>query len=93
MTFFSRLMLSFNSLQVFIVDFCSPYSAAGMAGAAFARSIAAFVLPLVAGLVFERLGWGGGGSLFAGLSIVALPFPALMFYYGPRLRERYKPKF
>jgi hypothetical protein len=64
-----------------------------MAGAAFARSIFAFVLPLIAALVFERLGWGGGGSLFAGLSVMAIPCPALMFFYGPRLRERYKPKF
>jgi hypothetical protein len=64
-----------------------------VAGATFVRSLTAFALPLVAALVFERLDWGGGGSLFGGLSIVALPCPALMFYYGPRLRERYKPKF
>lgn len=86
-------MLAFNSVQNFIVDFCAPYSAAGIAGATFARSLVAFVLPLVGALLFERLGWGGGGSLLAGLSVLALPCPALMFVYGPRLREKYKPKF
>ncbi|KAL7408914.1 major facilitator superfamily domain-containing protein [Mrakia frigida] len=87
------LMLAFNSVQNFIVDFCAPYSAAGIAGATFLRSLVAFVLPLVGALLFERLGWGGGGSLLAGLSILALPCPTLMFFYGERLRERFKPKF
>lgn len=62
-----------------------------MGGATFLRSLVAFALPLVGALVFERLGWGGGGSLLAGLSILALPAPTVMLIYGARLRECIRP--
>lgn len=83
-------MLSFNSLQNFVVDFTAPYSAAGVAGITFARSTVACLLPIYGQQMFAVLGWNWGGSLMAFLSLVALPAPAIMWVYGRRLRERFK---
>lgn len=87
---FASLMLSFNSLQNFVVDFTAPYSAAGVAGITFARSTVACLLPIYGQQMFAVLGWNWGGSLMAFLSLVALPAPAIMWVYGRRLRERFK---
>lgn len=84
------LMLSFNSLQNFTVDWCSPYSAAGVAAITFVRSIVACLLPIFGKDMFDRLGWGLGGTLMAALSLCALPAPLIMFVYGKQLRERWK---
>lgn len=39
--------------------------------------------------MFRRLGFGGGNSLLAGLSIVlGIPFPVFLWIYGERIRKR-----
>ena len=51
--------------------------------------------------MFVALDWGWGGTLLAGIALLAVPAPAIvsekltrtdikMFMYGPRLRERYQ---
>lgn len=42
------------------------------------------VLPVLAGDMFENLGWGKGGTLLACIALVAVPAPALVsVYYSP----------
>lgn len=83
------LMLAFNSIQNFVVDYTAPYSAAGSAGITFSRSILACLLPIYGPQMFRTLGWGWGGSLMAFVSLVAVPAPLLMWKYGRRLRAAY----
>lgn len=48
-----------------------------------------FLFPLFATQMIEKLGYGGGNSLLAGLSIVlGIPFPLFIYYYGEQLRAR-----
>jgi DHA1 family multidrug resistance protein-like MFS transporter len=67
-----------------------------------ARSALTSILPLFAADMFADLGWGWGGTLLAGIAVVAVPAPMIvsfamrplpahtkMFFYGRRLRERY----
>ncbi|KAM0791662.1 hypothetical protein ACM66B_006098 [Microbotryomycetes sp. NB124-2] len=84
------LMLAFNSIQNFIVDAFFPYSAAAMAAATLARSIAGCVLPIFSDSLFIKLGYGFGGTILACVSLPAIPAPFVLFLYGHRLREKYK---
>ncbi|KAK4047220.1 hypothetical protein OIV83_005522 [Microbotryomycetes sp. JL201] len=84
------LMLAFNSIQNFVVDAFVPYSAAAMAAATLARSIAGCVLPIFSDNLFISLGYGVGGTILACVSLPAIPAPFVLFMYGHRLREKYK---
>lgn len=64
------LMLTFNSIQNWIVDAFQPYSAAAMAAASLARSITGCILPVFADAMFLNLGYGWGGTLLALVSVV-----------------------
>lgn len=80
----------FSPSQIFTTEFTAPFSAAGIAGITLARSITSCILPIFSANLFENLGWGPGASVLAGLSLLALPLPSIMFVYGVRLRERFK---
>ncbi|KAI5479749.1 MFS polyamine transporter [Pseudohyphozyma bogoriensis] len=84
------LMMTFNSIQNWIVDAFFPYSAAAMAAASFLRSLTGCVLPIFSDNLFINLGYGWGGTLLALVSLPAVPAPLILFLYGKQLRERFK---
>ncbi|GAA6044187.1 hypothetical protein JCM8097_006444 [Rhodosporidiobolus ruineniae] len=84
------LMLAFNSIQTWLVDAYSPYSAAAVAAATLLRSLTGTILPIFAPRLFVNLGYGWGGTLLALVTIPAVPVPILLFLVGGRLRERWK---
>lgn len=52
------------------------------------------VLPVLAGDMFETLGWGKGGTLLACIALVAVPAPALVSVHpGLPLEARGKGKY
>ena len=49
----------------------------------------AFIFPLFGTQMFENLGLGVGNSLLAAIAILmGITFPALIWFYGERLRTR-----
>lgn len=70
------------------------------------RSALGCILPEFAGDMFVKLEWGWGGTLLAGVALIAVPAPAIvgdgllgdrsqsadsqMFKYGRELREKYQ---
>ncbi|BGP12181.1 hypothetical protein JCM10213_009335 [Rhodosporidiobolus nylandii] len=84
------LMLTFNSIQNFIVDAFFPYSAAAVAAATLLRSVVGAVLPTFSDRLFLNLGYGWGGTLLALVSLPAVPAPLVLFLCGASLRERWK---
>ncbi|KAL1405713.1 hypothetical protein Q8F55_007383 [Vanrija albida] len=83
-------MLAFNTLQAFIVDAFFPYSAAAVAGAVAVRSALACVIAVFAPQMFTTMGWGWGGTFLALVAATGIPLPTIMYFYGQRLRERFK---
>ncbi|GAA6043845.1 hypothetical protein JCM8097_007233 [Rhodosporidiobolus ruineniae] len=84
------IQLTFNTIQNFIVDAFSPYSAAAIASATLLRSVAGGVLPIFSDQLFLNLGYGWGGTLLACVAVPAIPAPAVLFWTGGRLRERWR---
>lgn len=65
------------------------YAASAVAAATAFRCALAFAFPLFGEAMFDKLGFGGGNSLLAALSIVlGIPFPIMLWLYGERIRQR-----
>lgn len=83
------LIAGFQCIQGYLVDTYSRYAASAVSATTVMRSLAAFGFPLFAPTLFERLGYGGGNSLLAGLGIViGWPAPFLLWKYGEILRKK-----
>ncbi|EPE24961.1 MFS general substrate transporter [Glarea lozoyensis ATCC 20868] len=89
--FAAGIMIGFNALITYIVDSYPTYSASAIAASSLLRSLAAFVFPLFAPAMYEKLGYGWGNSL---LGFVALaiggPAPICLWLWGAKLRAKSK---
>ena len=82
-------VMVFNTVQNYYIDSFSKYAASAIAAGAVFRSLLGGFVPLIAPLMFEKLGYGWGISIFAFLSLAIAPAPILFYYFGQRLREKY----
>lgn len=78
-----------NTIQNYFIDSFSKYAASAIAAGSLLRSILGGLSPLFASKMFASLGYGWGTSVFAFIAVLIAPSPLLLFYYGPRLRERF----
>ncbi|EXJ54999.1 uncharacterized protein A1O5_12738 [Cladophialophora psammophila CBS 110553] len=83
----------FNTVQNYYIDSFSTYAASAIAGGSVFRSLLGGVVPLVAPLLFEKLGYGWGISYFGFLAVLIAPSPLLFYYFGGRVRERFRSLF
>ncbi|KAG0706897.1 major facilitator superfamily domain-containing protein [Suillus ampliporus] len=82
------IMTTFLSVNLYLVDSFT-YAASAVAAASMFRSLLGFAFPLFGEQMFATLGYGGGNSLLAGLSIViGIPFPVWIYYAGERMRAK-----
>lgn len=82
-------MISYQCIQVYLVDTYTRYSASASAASAFLRSLAAFGFPLFAPSLFETLEYGWGCSALGLVAVVlGIPAPFLFWSFGARIRAR-----
>jgi hypothetical protein len=77
------------AMQAYVMDAYVEHTSSAMAASQFLRSLTAFLFPLFAPIMYEKLGYGWGNSTmgFAGL-VLGLPASLAMWYLGARLRQR-----
>jgi hypothetical protein len=76
-------------LYAYILDTYSEHATSALAAAQFLRSLTAFLFPLFAPFMYEKLGYGWGNSLIGFVAIViGIPLPIIVWYFGRKLRER-----
>ncbi|SNX88073.1 related to multidrug resistant protein [Melanopsichium pennsylvanicum] len=83
-------ILCFQTILVYLVDTFVPYSASATACAVLIRSILAAAFPLFAEFMFQDLGYGKSCTLLAGIGLVGLPVPLVLYRYGETLRNRFQ---
>ena len=82
-------IVSFQCIQIYIVDTYARYAASAIAAATFLRSLFAFAFPLFAPNLFNTLGNGWGNSVLALCAIViGIPSPFLFWRFGATLRAK-----
>ncbi|TFY50870.1 hypothetical protein EVG20_g11282, partial [Dentipellis fragilis] len=80
------VVLNMLSLQTYVIDAFTLYSASALAATTFLRCIAGFGFPLFAPAMFSALGFGKGDTILAAFAIVIAPVPYLFWLYGERIR-------
>ncbi|KAK5119128.1 hypothetical protein LTR62_000339 [Meristemomyces frigidus] len=78
-----------NTTQNYYIDSFEKYAASAIAAGALFRSVFGGVIPLVAPLMFEKIGYGWGVSVFGFLGLAIAPAPLVFYYYGQRIREAF----
>lgn len=82
------LIVAFQSAQAYMVDaYGARHAASAAAVGAFLRTMCGFAFPLFAPAMYGALDLGWGNTLLAGAAAaVAIPSPALFWWYGEKLR-------
>ncbi|OAA44417.1 MFS multidrug transporter [Metarhizium rileyi] len=84
-------IIGFQCVQGYIVDSYPRYAASAVAAVTVLRSLAGFGFPLFAPAMYNRLGYGMGGTVLGIASVViGWPAPFLLWRYGAVLRARSK---
>lgn len=81
-----------NTVQNYYIDSFEKYAASAIAGGSVFRSVLGGITPLFAPMLFDKLGYGWGISVFGFLTVLIAPSPLVFWYFGPMLREKYKLK-
>ncbi|KAF1951806.1 MFS general substrate transporter [Byssothecium circinans] len=83
------MVMILNRTQNYCIDSFETYAASAIAAGTVFRSLVGGVVPLFAPMLFERLGYGWGISVFAFVGVVLAPAPVLFYVFWGRIRETY----
>ena len=91
-TFFYGIgqVMILNTTTQFYIDSFEKYAASAIAAGAAFRSIVGGIVPLFAPMLFEKVGYGVGISVFGCLGLLMAPAPLIFYRYGAAIRERFK---
>lgn len=78
-------------VQNYQMDSYPRYAASGSAAVMLLRSLIGALLPLGGLKMYDALGLGWGNSLLAFMCSMLVPVPALLYFFGQRLRQRFDP--
>jgi hypothetical protein len=81
------------TIQVYLVDIYTLYSASALAAATILRSLFGALLPLARPPLYESLGLGWGNSTLAFIAVALIPVPFLFIKHGAavRMNPRFQP--
>ncbi|KAE8222818.1 hypothetical protein CF319_g4049 [Tilletia indica] len=82
------MVLVFLSTTNYLVDSYLLYASSVLAANSIIRSLFGMAFPLFTPAMYETLGIHGAPALAAGLGAICVPFPFLLYKYGPAIRKR-----
>jgi hypothetical protein len=83
------MIITFQCIQGYLVDTYGRFAASAVGAATVLRSLAGFGFPLFGPAMYEKLGYGWGGTVLAGIAVlIGWPSPFLFWKYGALLREK-----
>ena len=82
------VMLTAIPTKTYFVDAFELHAASALAVGVICQSAMAVVLPLGGPGLYAKLGLGGGNAVLAGIALVLVPVPVLIWRYGGVLREK-----
>ncbi|KAJ5727899.1 major facilitator superfamily domain-containing protein [Penicillium malachiteum] len=79
---------TFISLLTYVTDAYKIYSASALAASVIMRSVAGALFPLAADPLYAKLGVAWATSVLGFASLICIPIPFALLYYGPWIRKR-----
>ncbi|MCJ1314442.1 MFS siderochrome iron transporter 1 [Agyrium rufum] len=84
------MVLVFLSIMNYLIDAYTIYAASVLAANSTLRSVFGAVFPLFTTYMYQNLGVHWASSIPAFLALMCVPFPFLLFRYGPTIRRKCK---
>lgn len=85
----SGMQIFDTTLTSYVIDAYPEHVSSASAATQVLRSLLAFAFPLFSSKLYDSLGYGGGNSLLAFLSVgIAVPFTGILWRFGGSLRAR-----
>jgi hypothetical protein len=76
------------AMQAYVMDTYSEHTSSAMAATQFLRSLTAFLFPLFAPIMYEKIGYGWGNSAVAlALLVLSLFASLVLWYFGEKFRR------
>ncbi|KAF2686894.1 hypothetical protein K458DRAFT_441590 [Lentithecium fluviatile CBS 122367] len=85
-------MCTFLPSIMHLVDTYTEHAASAICACTVVQSVCEAFLPLAAGPLYQRLGYGWGNSLPAFVALAFVPFTIILARYGESIRLKYQPK-
>ncbi|KAF2418676.1 MFS general substrate transporter [Tothia fuscella] len=82
------LLIGMVPLVAYVVDATGLYSASALTAVLITRCLMGTFLPLVVPPLVDRLGWGYGFVVLAGVCLAVAPIPLVIMRYGEVWRQR-----
>jgi MFS family permease len=82
------MVLVFLSITNYLVDAYTIFAASALAANAVLRSLFGAAFPLFTAQMFDQLGIHWASSVYAFLALACIPFPFVIYKYGPAIRRR-----
>ncbi|KAJ7147629.1 MFS polyamine transporter [Mycena crocata] len=76
------------SVFSYLTDCYGPYASSALAAQSFLRNLTATGFPLFIEQMFRAWSYTWGNTLFACVGVALIPIPYVLFFYGPRIRQR-----
>ncbi|EAU90189.2 drug transporter [Coprinopsis cinerea okayama7 len=86
--FSSAVYMIYASVFTYLADCYGPYASSALAGQSLFRNVLGTVFPLFTHQMYSALTYRWANLLFAGIALLLMPIPFVLFIYGPALRER-----
>lgn len=83
-------LLTSTQVQNYYIDSFEKHAASAIAAGALFRSVVGGIVPLATDVMVGKIGYGWGISVFGFISLALAPAPLVFYYYGEKLRERFR---
>ncbi len=81
------MIFGFLPITTYVVDAFGLYSASAMTALIVTRCLMGTFIPLAVHPLVEKVGYGYGFTILAGLLLCLVPIPMTVMRYGPKLRQ------
>ncbi|KAF9444904.1 MFS general substrate transporter [Macrolepiota fuliginosa MF-IS2] len=88
--FIAAMFVVYLAVFSYLADCYGPFASSALAGQSLARNLSATAFPLFTTQMYNALDYKWANTLFGCLSVLMIPIPFVLFFYGPAIRQRSK---
>lgn len=88
--FMSGATVMYIASFIYLADCYGPYASSAVAGSSLIRNLGGVTFPLIVSPMYDGLTYRWANVLLAGVALLLMPVPFVLFYFGRRMRARSK---
>ncbi|THU86241.1 MFS polyamine transporter [Dendrothele bispora CBS 962.96] len=86
--FIWAVFIIYLAVFTYLADCYGPFASSALAGQSLCRNLMATAFPLFTEQMFNKLSYKWANTMFGCISLLMIPIPLILFFYGPKIRSR-----